>query len=114
MLRYISKKLFYGLLVLIGVVVLVFFLFQGFGDPTRLIMGQTGDSATQANIRKELYLDQPKWKQFILYLNDVSPVCLHSREEINAKQLKGIFLGGDKKVGIKVPYLRRSYQSKRE
>lgn len=77
-------------------------------------MGQTGDSTTQANIRKELYLDQPKWKQFILYLNDVSPVCLHSREEIRAKQLKGIFLGGDKKVGIKVPYLRRSYQSKRE
>jgi len=114
MLRFITKKLIYGVLVLIGVVVLVFFLFQGFGDPTRLIMGQTGDSATQANIRKELYLDQPKWKQFILYLNDVSPVCLHSREEINAKQLKGIFLGGDKKVGIKVPYLRRSYQSKRE
>jgi peptide/nickel transport system permease protein len=27
-------------------------------------MGQTGDAATQANIRKELYLDQPKWKQF--------------------------------------------------
>ena len=114
MLRFITKKLIYGVLVLIGVVVLVFFLFQGFGDPTRLIMGQTGDSTTQANIRKELYLDQPKWKQFILYLNDVSPVCLHSREEIKAKQLKGIFLGGDKKVGIKVPYLRRSYQSKRE
>ena len=114
MLRFITKKLIYGLLVLVGVVVLVFFLFQGFGDPTRLVMGQTGDSTTQANIRKELYLDQPKWKQFVFYLNDVSPVCLHSREEIKAKQLKGIFIGGEKKVGIKVPYLRRSYQSKRE
>ena len=114
MLRFITKKLIYGLLVLIGVVMLVFFLFQGFGDPTRLIMGQTGDSATQANIRRELYLDQPKWKQFILYLNDVSPVCVHTSEEIKAKQLRGIFAGGDKKVGLKVPYLRRSYQSKRE
>jgi len=101
------------LLVLIGVVILVFFLFQGFGDPTRLIMGQTGDSTTQANIRKELYLDQPKWKQFIFYLNDLSPVCIHNREEIKAKQLKGIFVGGEKKLGLKVPYLRRSYQSKR-
>ena len=114
MLRFITKRLIYGLLVLMGVVVLVFFLFQGFGDPTRLIMGQTGDSATQANIRKELYLDQPKWKQFVFYLNDVSPLCLHSSEEIKAKKLIGIFVGGEKKFGLKVPYLRRSYQSKRE
>lgn len=77
-------------------------------------MGQSGDSATQAGIRKELYLDQPKWKQFILYLNDVSPVCMHSEEEIQKKDLKGYFIGGNTKFGIKVPYLRRSYQSKRE
>ncbi len=114
MLRFITKRLIYGFLVLMGVVVLVFFLFQGFGDPTRLIMGQTGDSATQANIRKELNLDQPKWKQFVLYLNDVSPLCIHTNEEITTRNLKGIFIGGKKKVGIKIPYLRRSYQSKRE
>lgn len=114
MLRYITKKLFYGLLVLAGVIVLVFFLFQGFGDPTRLIMGQTGDSTTQSNIRKELYLDQPRWKQFVYYVNDVSPLCIHSKKEISEKQLRGIFIGGDTKFGIKVPYLRRSYQSRRE
>ena len=114
MLRFFIKKLLYGLLVLIGVVVLVFFLFQGFGDPSRLIMGQTGDSTTQANIRKELYLDQPKWKQFLFYLNDVSPICFHSKEDIEKKHLKGIFIGGDKKFGIKIPYLRKSYQSKRD
>ena len=114
MLRFITKRFIYGLLVLMGVVMLVFFLFQGFGDPTRLIMGQTGDSTTQANIRKELNLDQPKWKQFVLYLNDVSPLCIHTSEEIRTKNLTGIFVGGEKKVGIKVPYLRRSYQSKRE
>lgn len=114
MARYISKKLLYGLLVLIGVVILVFFLFQGFGDPTRLVMGQTGDSTTQANIRKELYLDQPKWKQFFYYLNDISPICLHSKEDIQSKHLKGIFIGNNKKFGLKIPYLRRSYQSKRE
>jgi len=113
MIRYISKKLLYGLLVLVGVVVLVFFLFQGFGDPSRLVMGQTGDSATQANIRKELYLDQPRWKQFLFYLNDVSPVCYYSKEDIQTKQLEGIFIGGSKKFGIKIPYLRQSYQSKR-
>jgi peptide/nickel transport system permease protein len=92
---------------------LVFVLFQGFGDPARLVMGQTGDATTQANIRKELYLDQPKWKQFIFYLNDVSPLSIHSKEDIQKKELKGIFIGGDTKFAIKFPYLRKSYQTKK-
>ena len=99
---------------LLGVVVLVFFLFQGFGDPTRLVLGQTGDSATIQNIRKELALDQPKWKQFVLYLNDVSSISFYSKEEIASRGIKGIFIGGENKIVIKFPYLRRSYQSKKE
>lgn len=114
MLRFITKKLLYGLLVLVGVVILVFFLFQGFGDPSRLIMGQTGDAATQANIRKELYLDQPKWKQFFYYVNDVSPISIHSTSDIKEKRLRGFFIGGKTKVGVKIPYLRKSYQTKKE
>jgi len=114
MLKYILRKTLYGLLVLIGVVILVFFLFQGFGDPSRLVMGQSGDAATQANIRKELYLDQPKWKQFVFYLNDVSPISVENKEEIERKNLKGLFIGRNKRLGIKIPYLRRSYQSKKE
>lgn len=113
MLKFILKKSLYGLLVLVGVVVLVFALFQGFGDPSRLVMGQTGDAKTQAAIRKELFLDQPKWKQFFLYLNDVSPVAFHSREEIKTKGLAGIFIGGESKLALKLPYLRKSYQTKK-
>jgi len=112
-LRFIIQKIVYSLLVLAGVVMLVFFLFQGLGDPARLVMGQSGDAATQENIRKELYLDQPKWKQFLLYLNDISPVCIHTKNEIAEKNLKGFFIGGEKKIGLKIPYLRKSYQSKR-
>jgi ABC-type dipeptide/oligopeptide/nickel transport system permease component len=114
MLKLISKKLLYGILVLAGVVVMVFFLFQGFGDPARLVLGQAGDSTTIKNIRKELALDQPKWKQFALYLNDVSPIAVHSAEDIKKKQLKGFFIGGENKLGIKLPYLRRSYQTKKD
>ncbi|SKA13254.1 ABC transporter permease [Sediminibacterium ginsengisoli] len=113
MLRFISKKILYGFLVLAGVVVIVFFLFQGFGDPARLVLGQTGDKKTIENIRRELALDQPKWKQFMLYLNDVSPLAIHSKKEIEDKQLKGFFIGGDTKFAIKMPYLRRSYQTKK-
>ena len=110
----VFKKLLYSLLVLIGVVVLVFIMFQGLGDPARMILGQTGDKKTMDNIRKDLYLDQPKWKQFILYLNDVSPICIHTKDDIEKKQLRGLFIGGNTKFGLKIPYLRRSYQTKRE
>ena len=110
---FIFKKIGYGILVMLGVVIVVFFMFQGFGDPARLVVGQTGDQKTMDNIRKDLYLDQPKWKQFVLYLNDVSPLSLHSKEDIKKKMLKGIFIGGDTKLALKVPYLRTSYQTKK-
>ncbi|HEV7782539.1 MAG TPA: ABC transporter permease [Chitinophagaceae bacterium] len=119
MIKLIVKKIFYGLLVLFGVTVLVFFLFQGFGDPSRIVAGQSSDSATQANIRRELYLinekgeNIPKFKQFLFYLNDISPICFHSKADITKKDLKGIFIGGKTKFGLKIPYLRKSYQTKR-
>ncbi len=113
MLRIFTRKIGYGLLVLAGVIVVVFVLFQGFGDPARLVLGQSGDSTTIRNIRKEMALDQPKWKQFLLYLNDVSPISIHSKEEIKKKELHGFFIGGETRFGIKVPYLRRSYQTKK-
>jgi peptide/nickel transport system permease protein len=112
--NYILKKIFYGCLVLLGVVMLVFIMFQGFGDPARLILGQTGDKKTMDNIRKDLYLDKPKWKQFLLYLNDVSPVSINTKADIQKKELKGFFVGGNTKIGLKIPYLRKSYQTKKD
>ncbi len=118
MLQLLIKRLLYGILVLAGVVVVVFFIFQAFADPARLIVGQTGDKKTLDNIRKELYLDQPKWKQFVLYVNDVSPISIYTKKDIEDKKLRGFFIGGNKpnsyNFGIKVPYLRRSYQTKKD
>lgn len=111
---FLFKKLLYSLLILLGVAVLVFVMFQGFGDPARMVAGQSGDAKTLENIRKDLYLDQSKWKQFTGYLNDVSPLCVYSAEEIEKKKLRGIFFGGRIKFGLKIPYLRRSYQTKKE
>lgn len=114
MFHILIKKLVYGVFVLFGVVVIVFLVFQAFGDPARMILGQTGDKKTMENIRKELYLDQPKWKQFIYYVNDISPISIDKNEEIKEKDLRGFFIGGHEKLGIKIPYLRRSYQTKKQ
>ena len=112
--NYLFKKILHAFFVLLGVVMLVFLMFQGFGDPARLIVGQTGDKQTMENIRRDLNLDKPKWKQFVLYLNDVSPVGIHADEEIARKNLHGIFIGGKTKFALKLPYLGRSYQTKKE
>lgn len=79
-----------------------------------MIVGQSGDKKTLDNIRKDLYLDQPKWKQLLYYINDVSPFSIHSKEEIIDKNLKGVFIGKDIKLSLKFPYLGKSYQSKKE
>jgi len=113
-LKFLIKKILYSFSILLDVVALVFIMFQGFGDPARMIVGQTGDKKTMDNIRKDLYLDQPKWKQFMLYLNDVSPICFHTQADIDKKKLNGFFIGGNTKMGLKFPYLRKSYQTKKE
>jgi len=113
LLAFFGVKVRYGLGVLLGVTIIVFLLFQGIGDPARLVMGQTGDAATLQNIRRELQIDRPLFVQFLGYLNDISPLAIHSREEIKTKKLSGLFVGGENQVGLKLPYLRRSYQSQK-
>ena len=54
------------------------------------------------------------WKQFLYYLNDVSPISLYSGEAVANKDLKGILIGEKTKLAIKLPYLRRSYQTKKD
>jgi peptide/nickel transport system permease protein len=114
MINQFISRLFYGSLVMLGVVVIVFFLFQGFGDPARLILGQRADAGTLNNIRRDLYLDQPKWKQFVYYLNDVSPVSFYKEEELKEKNIHWIGVGGNTKLVLKFPYLRRSYQTRKQ
>ncbi len=96
MFQILIKKLAYGVLVLFGVVVIVFLVFQAFGDPARMVLGQTGDKKTMENIRKELYLDQPKWKQFVFYVNDISPISIDTNRN-KRERLAWIFYSCRKK-----------------
>lgn len=116
---FLLRKLLNGLLVLFGVVLIVFLLFFVIlpADPARLTMGQRSDAKTLENTRKELYLDQPVYRQFFLYLNDLSPLAIHG-DSIAAREKYGylkIFSSGSQKAFVlKAPYLRRSYQTKKE
>ena len=79
-----------------------------------MITDKTGDKKTMDNIRRDLYLDQPLWKQFIFYINDVSPLCIHSQEDIDKKKLSGFFLGSETRLGIKITCISAEVINKEE
>lgn len=84
-------------------------------DPARLTMGQRSDAKSLANTRKELNLDKPLPTQFLFYLNDLSPLAVHKLSEQEKYDFSPLFKMGDSSVlAIKTPYLRRSYQTKKE
>jgi len=125
MLSFVLKRLFYGFLVLIGVITIVFYLFNVLpGDPTRMMLGQRVDSASVAAINKDLGRDKPLSIQYLNYLNDLSPISIHNAVDKESfwyldKQkytsCKELFsLGKQRVVVLKPPYLRRSYQSQRK
>lgn len=114
----------YGILVLLGVVVIVFFLFNVLpGDPARLMLGNHANKAGIEMINRDLGLDQPVGRQFLLYLNDLSPVSFHNTtDNTNIFYLDStkydanvLFSTGAEQVCVlKAPYLRRSYHTKRK
>lgn len=116
MIQFILKRLGYGILVMVGVVTVVFTLFNILPvDPARLTLGQRADVESVEAINKELGLDKPMPVQFAMYLNDISPIAIHENN-LEAKEkykyLKLIPFGKQALV-LKAPYLRRSYQTKR-
>lgn len=118
MTRFLFSRLGYGLLVIFGVVVLVFLLFNVLpADPARLTLGQRADMASLENVRHELYLDKPLGVQFLLYLNDLSPIGVidtaYPMQEAHP-HLTLLRLSARRTLVAKAPYLRRSYQSKKE
>lgn len=113
--KFILNKFAYGILVLLGVVFIVFALFNLLPvDPARLTLGQRADVASVEAINKELGLDKPFLTKLKLYLNDILPISVYENTEENQQKYhytKLISLGTDALV-IKKPYLRRSYQTK--
>jgi peptide/nickel transport system permease protein len=58
MATFVLRKLLYSVLVLIGVIVLTFFI-RPPGDPARVMLGQRADSASVAALREKMGLDRP-------------------------------------------------------
>lgn len=123
MLKFIFRRLGYGILVLFGVVSVVFVLFNILpGDPARMMLGQRADVSSVENIRKDLGMDQPLSLQYVNFLNDLSPLSLHSTRPDSYWYLDPekysphtrLLNFDHTTLVLKKPYLRRSYQSQRK
>lgn len=123
MIKYITKKILYGILVLYGVITVIFFLFNVLpGDPATIMLGQRANKDAIEAIHKDLGTDRPVMEQYALYLNDLSPISIHNNANneslwyLNPEKYTWIpvlTLGANKSVVAKLPYLRRSYITKR-
>ncbi len=118
MIQFIVKKLVSGFAALLGVVVLVFFLFNVIPvDPARLTMGQRADVASVEAVRKDLGLDKPPVTRFLYYLNDLSPLSFYKDSPEAAEKYgysKLFSVGSGNYLVMKTPYLGFSYQDRRK
>lgn len=117
MTRYIIHKIGYALLTMFGVVTVVFFLFNILpGDPARMMLDQNENSEQLAIIKKKYGFDQPVYKQYLYYLNDISPVSIHSKNPDDYTYFSDKYNGQSLvntqqfSLVVKTPYLRESFQ----
>ena len=124
MVKFLIKRILYSFLVLLGVITVVFLLFNVLpGDPARMMLGKRADVASIEAINKDLGFDRPLPVQYMMYLNDLLPISLHETKDsdhflfLNNKKYisytKLLSLSDSKIIILKAPYLRRSYQTKR-
>lgn len=117
MLHYLLNKTGYALLTLFGVVTVIFFLFNVLpGDPARMMLDQNEDSEQMAIIKKKYGFDKPMYEQYLLYLNDLSPISVHSKNPEDYSFLSkekytavSLFSAGNNQIALKAPYLRESF-----
>jgi len=117
MIWYFLNKIGYAFLTLLGVVTVVFFLFNVLpGDPARMMLDQNENSEQMIVIRKKYGFDKPLYQQYFLYLNDLAPISLHSKNKEDYSYLSDekyvaieLFSIQNTLIVIKFPYLRKSF-----
>ncbi|MGM9919504.1 MAG: ABC transporter permease, partial [Lactimicrobium massiliense] len=72
MIRYIGKRLFYGLITLIGITVIDFILMNMAGNPIEILAGSPKVSKEALAIRAaQLGLDKPAWQQYFIWIRQI-------------------------------------------
>lgn len=122
LLKYIIRRLLNGLTVMLGVVLIIFVLFNILPvNSARMTLGQRADTASIQAIEKEFRLNLPWYSRLLLYVNDLSPISFHQLEDTEAPtfldyenvKFTSLFKVGAISVVVKAPYLGKSFQTRR-
>jgi len=95
----------------------IFFLFNVLpGDPAQMMLGQNEDAEQLAIVKQKYGFDKPMGTQYLYYLNDLSPISLHSNTVEDYTYLSAgkysatkVFTIGNISAVLKFPYLRESF-----
>ena len=68
--RYLSQRLFQGIVVVVGVTVLVFVVTRLIGDPVNFILPLSASEEQRAELRQSLGFDRPIISQFVTFVGD--------------------------------------------
>ncbi|MDO6597577.1 ABC transporter permease [Oceanihabitans sp. 2_MG-2023] len=117
MISYLLNKILYALLTLFGVVTVIFFLFNILpGDPAQMMLGQNEDSEQLALVKQKYGFDKAISTQYLYYINDLSPISFHSKNEAdytflseNKYTATSLFSISNTTTVLKFPYLRESF-----
>jgi peptide/nickel transport system permease protein len=122
--KFILRKIGYGIVVLFGVVTTIFFLFNVLpGDPATVMLGQRANKEAIEAIHRDLGTNRPITEQYLHYLNDLSPISAHNYKNpktfwyLNPEKYSWtplFTISGKTAIILKLPYLRRSYITKRD
>ena len=112
MLNFLFRKISYSLLVVLGIITVVFILFNIIpADPAKMMLGDRDDVVQLEKIRKKYNLDKPIIKRYFLYINDISPISFHDLEDSNIQNFQSLRILKLKNqvILIKKPYLGESF-----
>lgn len=98
-------------------VTVIFFLFNVLpGDPAQMMMGQNEDSEQLAKVKAKYGFDKPVLTQYAYYINDLSPLSFHSKNQedytfLAENKYHGVqlFSVANTTIVLKFPYLRESF-----
>ena len=116
--RFIGLKLTNTLVTLWGVATLVFLIFSVLpGDPAQMMLDQNEGSAQLAALKKKYGFDLPLHQQYFFFLNDLSPLSVHTTNPTDfhyfdsSQQSRYVIVQtASTQWVLKWPNLRTSYQ----
>ena len=80
-------------------------------DPAKMMLGDRDNAKQLQLINTKYYFNEPLYKQYFYYLNDLSPISFHIQEP-SYKSYVTLFSHNNSTVILKKPYLRESFYQK--